>query len=98
MESQDVRINSTERTTRSRGSWDSFSYATTVPHCVRRVDTSPHYPEEDTLILRAQFDMPDPTMPQLAQGTVDTAQSLYGISTAKKVKDAFVARGILYRR
>jgi len=75
--------------------WDAVSYATTVPHCPRRVDTSLHHPEEDTLILQAQFDMPDPTIPQLAQRTVDTAQSLYGISTAKKVKDAFVARGIL---
>jgi len=103
--------------------WDSVSYTTAVPHCLRRVDTSLHYPEDlngrvhhdgqiwsralwdirqalgnvkaDTIILQAQFDLPDPTMPQLAQRTVDTAQSLYGISTAKKVKDAFLARGIL---
>ncbi len=103
--------------------WDSVSYTTTVPHCLRRVDTSLHYPEDlngrvhhdgqiwsralwdirqtlgnvkaDTIILQAQFDLPDPTMPQLAQRTVDTAQSMYGTSTAKKVEDAFVARGIL---
>jgi zinc metalloprotease ZmpB len=103
--------------------WDSVSYTSTVPHCLRRVDTDLHYPTDlngkvhhdgqiwsralwdirqalghvkaDTLILQAQFDIPDPTMPQLAQRTVDTAQSLYGNATAKKVKDAFVARGIL---
>src|SRR6266508_3351123 len=103
--------------------WDSVSYTSTVPHCLRRVDLDLHYPQDlngrvhhdgqiwsralwdirqslghvkaDTIILQAQFDLPDPTMPQLAQRTVDTAQSMYGTSTAKKVEDAFVARGIL---
>jgi hypothetical protein len=26
--------------------WDSTSYTSTVPHCLRRVDTSKHYPED----------------------------------------------------
>jgi hypothetical protein len=34
-------------------------------------------------------------MPQLAQGTVDTAKSLYGNSAANAVKSAFQSRGIL---
>jgi hypothetical protein len=103
--------------------WDSVSYTSTEPHCLRRVDTDLRYPEDlngkvhhdgqiwsralwdirgalgntkaDTIILDAQFNIPSPTMPQLAQRTVDTAQSLYGAAVAKKVKDAFVARGIL---
>jgi len=103
--------------------WDSVSYTTTVPHCLRRVDTDLEYPDDlngrvhhdgqiwsralwdirnslgnvkaDTIILEAQFDIPNPTMPQLAQRTVDTAKSLYGTSAANAVKAAFVARGIL---
>ena len=49
----------------------------------------------DTIILEAQFDTPDPTMPELAQRTVDPAQSLYGASEASAVETAFAARGIL---
>ncbi|HUR33933.1 MAG TPA: M36 family metallopeptidase, partial [Vicinamibacterales bacterium] len=103
--------------------WDSVSYTSTVPHCLRRVDTSLHYPEDlngrvhhdgqiwsralwdvrnalgnvaaDTAIIEAQFDMPDPTMPQLAARTVAVAKQLYGNGAATKVKAAFVARGIL---
>jgi Zn-dependent metalloprotease len=26
--------------------WDSVSYTSTVPHCLRRVDTAKHYPED----------------------------------------------------
>ena len=103
--------------------WDSVSYTSTTPHCLRRVDTDLHYPEDldgrvhhdgqiwsralwdirnalghveaDTIILEAQFDMPDPTMPELAQNTVDTADALYGSGAANTVRAAFVARGIL---
>ncbi len=103
--------------------WDSVSYTSTIPHCLRRVDTNLHYPEDlsgrvhhdgqiwsralwdirrelgsvkaDTIILEAQFDIADPTMPELAQRTVDAAQRLYGTAAAKKVRDAFAARGIL---
>ena len=103
--------------------WDSVSYTTTVPHCLRRVDTNLFYPQDltgevhhdgmiwsralwdirgalgnvvaDTIILEAQFGMKDPTMPQLAANTVATAKKLYGVSAANKVKNAFVARGIL---
>jgi hypothetical protein len=49
----------------------------------------------DTVILEAQFGLPDPTMPQLARSTVAAAQRLYGASVAKKVTAAFQARGIL---
>ncbi len=103
--------------------WDSVSYTSTTPHCLRRVDTNLHYPEDlngrvhhdgqiwsralwdirnalgntkaDTIILEAQFGMPDPTMPELAQNTVETAQSLYGPGAANTVLAAFQARGIL---
>jgi len=49
----------------------------------------------DTIILEAQFDISDPTMPELAQKTVSTAQNLFGTSAAKAVQKAFQARGIL---
>ena len=103
--------------------WDSVSYTSKTPHCLRRVDTDLHYPgdlnglvhhdgmiwsralwdirnalghlQADTIILQAQFDFPDPTMPQLAAKTVATAKNLYGTGAANKVKAAFVARGIL---
>jgi hypothetical protein len=103
--------------------WDSVSYTSTVPHCLRRVDTNLHYPQDlngrvhhdgmiwsralwdirnalghvaaDTIILEAQFGMPNPTMPQLAARTVDTARRLYGNSAAVKARAAFAARGIL---
>ena len=103
--------------------WDSVSYTTTIPHCLRRVDTNLHYPQDlngrvhhdgmiwsralwdirgavghvtaDTIILEAQFGMRDPTMPQLAQSTVDAAQRLYGPSARNAALNAFRARGIL---
>jgi zinc metalloprotease ZmpB len=49
----------------------------------------------DTLILEAHFGQRDPTMPQLAQNTVATAQRLYGRATANAVRRAFEDRGIL---
>ena len=103
--------------------WDSVSYTSTVPHCLRRVDTNLHYPEDlngrvhhdgmiwsralwdirnalgnvtaDTIILEGQFDMRNPTMPELAQSTVNAAQRLYGAGAAAKVRKAFENRGIL---
>ena len=102
--------------------WDAVSYTSTVPHCLRRVDTDTKYPIDpersvhsngriwsralrdirlslgnvvaDRIILEAQFGMSDPTMPQLAQKTVDTAALLHP-GTQNTVKAAFVARGIL---
>ena len=104
--------------------WDSVSYTSGVPHCLRRVDTNLHYPEDlngrvhhdgqiwsralwdirnalghviaDTIILKAQFDFaPDTNMPDAAQATVDTAQTIYGTNAADTVRTAFQARGIL---
>jgi hypothetical protein len=103
--------------------WDSVSYTSTVPHCLRRVDTNLRYPGDldgrvhhdgmiwsralwdirtavgnitaDTLILEGQFDMPNPTMPELARSTVAAAQRLYGNGVAAKVTRAFQDRGIL---
>jgi hypothetical protein len=104
--------------------WDSVSYTSDVPHCLRRVDEDLHYPGDlngkvhhdgqiwsralwdirnalghvkaDTIILDAHFSTtPSPSMPELAQQTVNTAQSLYGAAAANTVKNAFVARGIL---
>ena len=103
--------------------WDSVSYTSDVPHCLRRVDTDAHYQDlgsevhsngliwsralwdirralghvkADTLILEAQFSFAaDTTMPAAATATVSAAQTLYGNATAKTVKAAFVARGIL---
>jgi zinc metalloprotease ZmpB len=103
--------------------WDSVSYTSEIPHCLRRVDSDLHYPDDlngkvhhdgmiwsralwdirnalgniaaDTVVLEAQFGMSNPTMPELAATSVATAQRLYGPAAAKKVKQAFVARGIL---
>jgi zinc metalloprotease ZmpB len=103
--------------------WDSVSYTSEEPHCLRRVDEDLTYPDDldgrvhhdgqiwsralwdirgalghvkaDTIILEAQFGVPDPTMPELAQRTVDTAQALYGNSAKNAVLHAFQDRGIL---
>jgi len=104
--------------------WDAVSYTSTVPHCLRRVDTAAHYPEDlgsevhrngliwsralwdirqalghvtaDTLILESQFDFAaDTTMPAAAAVTVATAERLYSNATARTVRAAFVARGLL---
>jgi zinc metalloprotease ZmpB len=103
--------------------WDSTSYTSKTPHCLRRVDTDLHYPADligevhydgqiwsralwdiraalghnkaDTIILEAQFDFPGTNMPDLANRTVATAQSLYGKAAANAVRTAFQARGIL---
>jgi hypothetical protein len=39
--------------------------------------------------------MRNPTMPELAQSTVNAAQRLYGAGAATKVRKAFQNRGIL---
>jgi hypothetical protein len=103
--------------------WDSVSYTSTTPHCLRRVDGNLHYPADlngrvhhdgqiwsralwdirgslghvkaDTIILEAQFGLKEPTMPQLAQKTVDTAQALYGNAARNAALKAFQDRGIL---
>ena len=103
--------------------WDSTSYTSSVPHCLRRTDLDLHYPADlngevhhdgqiwsralwdirqslgnrvaDTIILTGSFDFPGTTMTALAQRTVLAAQQLYNASTAKTVKAAFHARGIL---
>jgi hypothetical protein len=103
--------------------WDATSYTSTVPHCLRRVDTNLHYPADlsgevhhdgqiwsralwdirnalgnikaDTIILTGSFDFPGTTMTDLANRTVAAAQQLYGTADAGKVRQAFVARGIL---
>ncbi len=49
----------------------------------------------DTLILEAQFDFPGTTMAELATRTVAAGQRLYGNATARIVRSAFQARGIL---
>ena len=49
----------------------------------------------DTIILQGMFDMPNPTMPQLATSTVAAASSLYGPGAAAAVQTAFEDRGIL---
>ena len=49
----------------------------------------------DTLILEGSMNFPGTDMPDLANRTVDAAQSLYGKSVADKVRTAFEDRGIL---
>jgi zinc metalloprotease ZmpB len=49
----------------------------------------------DTAILKGQIDFPGTTMTDLANSTIAAAQSLYGNAVAKKVRDAFHARGIV---
>ena len=104
--------------------WDSVSYTTTTPHCIRRTDIGKHYPEDvesevhadgeiwsralwdirlalgarpaDRVIVNAQFRFaPDTSFAAAAQATVDTAQAMYGATTAAQVRTAFVNRGML---
>ena len=103
--------------------WDSVSYTSSTPHCLRRVDTNLSYPTDlngavhhdgqiwsralwdirqalghvvaDTIILDAHFGLSSPTMPELAQRTVERAQALYNAGVASAVRAAFEARGIL---
>ncbi len=49
----------------------------------------------DTIILQGQFGYPGTTMPDLAQRTVDAAQTLYGNAEANAVRGVFQSRGIL---
>lgn len=51
--------------------------------------------EADTVILEGQWDFDGTTMPQLATRTVAAAKRIYGNATAKRVENAFKARGIL---
>jgi Zn-dependent metalloprotease len=48
----------------------------------------------DTIILDGSMNFPGTDMPDLAQRTVDAAQSLYGKSAANAVRTAFAHRGI----
>jgi hypothetical protein len=104
--------------------WDSVSYTSDTPHCLRRVDEDLHYPADlngrvhhdgqiwsralwdirgalghvkaDTIILEAHFGVgASPTMPELAQETVNTAQRLFGNAAENAVLAAFQDRGIL---
>jgi hypothetical protein len=103
--------------------WDSTSYTSVVPHCLRRVDTNLHYPADlngevhhdgqiwsralfdirtslgnvaaDTIIVEGSMNFLGTTMPQLAQVTLDTARSMYGVKAANAVFAAFHVRGIL---
>jgi zinc metalloprotease ZmpB len=103
--------------------WDATSYTSTVPHCLRRLDSNLQYPNDldgevhddgriwsqalwtinrslghtcaDTIILFGQINFPGTTMVDLANRTVGAAQTLYGSTTAAKVRAAFHARGIL---
>jgi len=103
--------------------WDSTSYTSTTPHCIRRLDTDKTVADKtgevhddgeiwsralwdingslgrDTankIILEAQFGFaPNTDFAQAAQVTVNTAQALYGATTASAVQAAFHARGIL---
>jgi hypothetical protein len=49
----------------------------------------------DTVIFKGQIDFPGTTMTGLATRTVAAAKSLYGNAVARKVSEAFEARGIL---
>jgi len=49
----------------------------------------------DTIILTGSFDFQGTTMTELANLTVTAARNLYDAGTAAKVRQAFVARGIL---
>jgi Zn-dependent metalloprotease len=64
-------------------------------HALWDINRSIGHVKADTVILEGQIDFPGTTMPDLATRIVATAQSIYGNSTASKVRAAFEARGIL---
>jgi len=64
-------------------------------HALWDINRSIGHVKADTVILKGQINFPGTTMPDLAGRIVATAQSIYGSSTATKVRAAFEARGIL---
>jgi hypothetical protein len=64
-------------------------------HALWDINRSIGHVKADTVILKGQINFPGTTMPDLAGRIVATAQSIYGSSTATKVRAAFQARGIL---
>lgn len=64
-------------------------------HALWDINRSIGHEKADTAILKGQIDFPGTSMPDLARRIVAAAQSIYGNSTALKVRAAFEARGIL---
>ena len=64
-------------------------------HALWDINRNVGNPRADTIILAAQINFPGTTMVDLANRTVNMAQSLYGSGVAAKVRSAFQARGIL---
>jgi Zn-dependent metalloprotease len=64
-------------------------------HALWDINRNVGNPRADTIILAAQINFPGTTMIDLANRTVNMAQSLYGSGVAAKVRSAFQARGIL---
>ncbi len=64
-------------------------------HALWDINRNVANPRADTIILAAQINFPGTTMVDLANRTVNMAQSLYNSAVAAKVRSAFQARGIL---
>jgi len=64
-------------------------------HALWDINRNVGNPRADTIILAAQINFPGTTMVDLANRTVNMAQSLYNSAVAAKVRSAFQARGIL---
>jgi zinc metalloprotease ZmpB len=64
-------------------------------HALWDINRSIGHVKADTVILKGQIDFPGTSMPDLASRIVAAAQSVYGNSTASKVRAAFEERGIL---
>jgi Zn-dependent metalloprotease len=90
--------------------WDSVSYTSRTPHCLRRLDGTKVYPTDlvgevhadGEIWSRGLWDIRSAlgdtkaiTFHDAALATVAAADRLYGSAAAATVRSAFVARGIL---
>jgi hypothetical protein len=77
--------------------WDATSYTSTVPHCLRRVDTAKHYPEnlrgevhaDGEIWSRALWDVRNALGPRLADTIIIRAQFRFAPDTS--MRDAAAA-------
>jgi zinc metalloprotease ZmpB len=76
--------------------WDSVSYTSSTPHCLRRVDESKHYPEDladevhadGEIWSRALWDIRTALGPKLADTIIILAQFRFALDTSMRAAAA----------
>jgi hypothetical protein len=80
--------------------WDSISYTSTTPHCLRRVDGNKHYPEDledevhadGEIWSRALWDIRGALGPKLADTIIIRAQFDFAVDTSMPAAAAATIR------